>query len=687
MRKGIIVLLISMGFSFTASLWAQVYQADPQGIIANILEEIASSTEEEIDLDALAEDLVFFLENPINLNNTTADELNRLVFLSDFQVMSLLDYVKNSSGMLSVFELQMVFGFDFNDIQKLLPFVTVIPVDKKPDLASGLRFGRNDLFVRAKTLLETQRGYTQAPSPSVSRYAGNKMSLYTRYTFKTRRNFQAGFVAEKDAGEEFFAGSNPNGFDHYSFYAQLTDVGRIKSLVVGDFNADFGQGLTLWSSTTFGKSSDVMGYRKRGRGIYRYSSTNENQFLRGAGATVRFGKFYISAFGSYKNIDANISDSLIDGEIVFTSRPTSGLHRTPSEIRNKKTLGEMVVGGNINTSLKNLRIGATGSLVNLDGTYGGAPQLYKSFEPALSNRVNVGVDASYSLGNHMLYGEVAHTLNYGSALIAGGTFRLHPLFNMAILGRSYAKDYSSYYTAALSEGTGNANEKGLLSAFSFKPIKHWEISGYADFFSSTWFRYNVSSPSRGSEYLLQATYSPRSSVSFNLRYRYKQKEKNTTVDSSQLRWVLPYNNQSLRLHCAYSPTRTIELKSRIEFSWYEAEEGNPEKGLLIYQDVSYRPAKIPLTLTARFAIYDTDGWNSRIYAYENDVLYSFSIPAYYSQGTRFYIIGKYSINRNIDIWVRYAQSYFANTTKIGSGLDEIQGPTRSDLRAQIRIRF
>jgi hypothetical protein len=92
-------------------------------------------------------------------------------------------------------------------------------------------------------------------------------------------------------------------------------------------------------------------------------------------------------------------------------------------------------------------------------------------------------------------------------------------------------------------------------------------------------------------------------------------------------------------------------------------------------------------ITARFAIFDTDGYNSRIYAYENDVLYSFSIPAYYSQGTRFYIIGKYSIGKKVDLWLRYAQTYFTNTTSIGSGLDLINGPTRSDIRAQIRLRF
>jgi hypothetical protein len=666
---------------------AQIVTTDPQSIIADILEDISSASEEEVDLDGLAEDLIFLTENPINLNATSQTELSKLIFLSDFQIASLLDYVKTQGEMLSIYEIQMVYGFDFKDVQRLLPFVTIGPSDKKT--APRLRYGRNDMFIRTKSLIETQKGYTPAPEndPLATRYKGDKMSLYTRYTFRTQRNFQAGFVAEKDAGEEFFRGSNPYGFDHYSFHAQLSDIGNLKTLVVGDFNAEFGQGLTLWTSASFGKSPDVMGYRKRGRGLIRSSSTNENQFLRGAGATVKYRNFYISAFGSYKKIDANISDSLIDGEVMFSSMPNSGLHRTPSEIKNKKTLGEMVVGGNVNTSWKNVRLGTTASLVNLQGVFEGSSQLYRQYEPPLNNRLNIGTDISFAIGNHLLYGEAATTIGHGAGIIAGGLFRLHPLLNVSILGRTYAKDYSPYYTSALSEGTGSANEDGMLFAFTLKPIKHWEISGYADYFSSSWLRYNVSAPSRGHEYLIQASYSPRSTTNFNLRYRYKQKEKNVTIDTTQVRWLLPYSNQSLRFHCAFSPSRIIELKSRIEFSWYNIEGSVTERGMLMYQDVSYRPQSIPLVLTARFAIFDTDGYNARIYAYENDVLYSFSIPAYYSQGTRFYIIGKYSIGKKVDLWLRYAQTYFTNTTSIGSGLDLINGPTRSDIRAQIRLRF
>ena len=300
------ICLTAMGIS------AQVASHDPQSIIADILEDIVASSEDEVDLDALTEDLIYFAENPINLNETTSEELGRLIFLSDFQIITLIDYINEHGPMLTPYELQMVVGYDYSDISRLLPFVTVSEADKQQKKYSLFKYGKHDMFIRGVSVIEDRVGYTPPPidNPNATRYTGNKLGLYTRYSYKTRGGLQMGFVGEKDPGEQFFRGYNPYGFDHYSFHMQADNIGKIKTLVIGDFNAEFGQGLTLWTSASFGKSPDPMGVRKRARGLSRFSSTNENEFLRGAGVTVNHGIFDFSFFGSYKNIDANITDSL-----------------------------------------------------------------------------------------------------------------------------------------------------------------------------------------------------------------------------------------------------------------------------------------------------------------------------------------------------------------------------------------
>jgi hypothetical protein len=670
-------------------LFSQEKNNDIQSLIANIIEDITAASEDEINLDAIIEDLVFFSENPINLNATSSEELGRLVFLSDFQIISILEYIKTNGPLLTLYELQTIVSIDYADINKLLPFVTLTRSEKSGPKRSLFKYGKHDLIIRTRSQIETPEGFKPVPSdnPTASRYYGNKLGLYTRYSFSTRGGLQIGYVGEKDPGEEFFKGTNRNGFDHNSMYIQLSNRGKIKNLVVGDFNADFGQGLTMWTGSSFGKSTDPMNVRKRSKGISKSSSTNENQYLRGTGITLKLGLIELSVFGSFKKIDANIIDTLSDGNYLYSSRPNSGLHRVASEIKNKKTLGEFITGGNANISWKNLKAGITGSFVNLNGIMEPPSQPYQLFTPPLNNRTNLGIDLTYGIGNHLFFGEAATTLGYGSGIITGGLFRLHQLLSVSITGRYYQKDYSTYYTGALADGSSPSNENGILTGFRFFPYRNWQMAGYVDVFQSPWLRFGINAPSRGSDYLLETTYSPKSRLNFSIRYRLKQKEKNQVVVGSPTRWVVPYSQQALRFNLAYSPTREIQLRSRIEFSWYQEENLPLESGIMVYQDISYRSIKIPLVLTTRLALFETDSWNTRIYAYENDVLYYFSIPAYYSRGSRVYLLAQYSITPKIDIWFRVAQIFFANQTSLGSGLDKIEGSTRSDARIQIRLKF
>ncbi len=107
----------------------------------------------------------------------------------------------------------------------------------------------------------------------------------------------------------------------------------------------------------------------------------------------------------------------------------------------------------------------------------------------------------------------------------------------------------------------------------------------------------------------------------------------------------------------------------------------------MYQDIIYQFTKIPLKIIGRLAIFDTDGYQARIYAYENDVLYAFSIPGYFYKGKRYYLLMKYSLNKHTDMWFRISQWYYTNKDVISSGLNEIQGHTKTEVKFQIRYKF
>ena len=131
----------------------------------------------------------------------------------------------------------------------------------------------------------------------------------------------------------------------------------------------------------------------------------------------------------------------------------------------------------------------------------------------------------------------------------------------------------------------------------------------------------------------------------------------------------------------------MQFKNRVEFSRYQKGTESAESGFVLYQDVSSTPFRFPLTLSLRYALFDTDSYNSRIYTYESDVLYAFSIPALYDKGTRFYVMARYQSAENLTLWLRYAQSWYSHKTELGSGMDRIAGTMRSEIKVQARWKF
>ena len=96
-----------------------------------------------------------------------------------------------------------------------------------------------------------------------------------------------GLTAEKDRGEEFFKGSNPYGFDFYSFHFALRQYTQsLKALVVGDFTANFGQGLVLAGGFQGGKGGTGVGVKRSGRSVAPYTSVNEDAHFRGLATTL-----------------------------------------------------------------------------------------------------------------------------------------------------------------------------------------------------------------------------------------------------------------------------------------------------------------------------------------------------------------------------------------------------------------
>lgn len=688
----ILVLLIVL-----VPLFANSQQLVLPVAIEEIIEEIAASVEEDTDLSVIIDDLYFLWENPLDLNQAGVEDLTRIYLLNDFQIANLLKYVRNYGPVLSIYELGYIEGFDQALILKVSPFLTIGPGVPGPPLRPKniLKYGRHQVYTRIQQVLEEQRGYSAisdsalAASPN-SRYLGSPLKIYNRYVFSYRNQVFWGITAEKDAGEEFFRGSTTGGYDYYSAHLYIRNTGKIKRIALGDYHVRFGQGLVLWPGFSTGKTADAVNIKKNARGLVRYSSTDENIFMRGAAATLGIGsKTDLTVFFSRKKIDANILsvDSVNRRVSAVSSLQNTGLHATPSQMANKNSLGETIGGTNLSWRGDSYKIGFTGLYYQYDAPLIPAERIYNQYEFRGKSNFTAGTDYQFNFRNLHLFGEVAMSRNGGYAFLNGLIANAGPRVALALLQRNYSRDYHAFFSNAFGENTRNMNETGFYSGLVILPFPKWKISGYYDIFSFPWLRFGAYTPTAGYEYLVLTEYSPSRNLSMWWRIRQKNKPVNAPVEEPLTRQTQEAATTSYRFQINYRILPTLELRNRIEFVNYRRENQPSETGYLIYQDVILRLSQIPLSLSARFAVFETDTYNARMYAYENDVLYAFSIPAYYDRGTRSYINLSYSFPRGVDVWFRIAQTYLPYRNVIGSALNEISGNTRTEVKLQARVSF
>ncbi len=680
-----------------------------QYIIEQSIENIAENNDdEEIDFTTLFDQLSYYYEHPININKRELEyDLKELKLLNQFQIISIINHKKEHGDFLTIYELQSVPLIDANDIRNIQPFIAVKSnLDaSKLSFSEVIKRGQNDIFFRFSRNINTTNGQKDVNddqwlnSPNMTQI-GSPDNLYLRYRFKYQNKLSIGVTAEKDAGEAFLVNKRANklfnytnkiGFDYYSAHFHIRDIGKIKSLAIGDFHIQLGQGLTFWSGLAIGKSADVMGVMRNPSGIKPYTALDENRFMRGAAVMFEYRKFNFLFFGSNKKIDANLIEdtTITEGNLLFSSLQNSGIHSTINELENRDAIKETIFGHETSYQNKFLKIGLVSTMTKYNGEINRNTFLYNKFQ--FNNEVNWANGLNYSIikRNLNFFGESSISSYGGIANLHGLLASLHPKFAISVLHRNFNKSYYSNYSNAVGESSRTNNESGLFTGFQLKMNEEWEISSYFDQFKFPWLRYQVNRPNtKGTDGFFQIAYHPTKKLTIYGRIRNRIKpvsETNSAVRDIQR--TINYHRWNYRINFNIMITESIRLRSRIEYITHEEQFNDKEDGILLIQDFMLKPKQSKFSINARFAIFDTESYNTRIYSFENDVLYYFRIPAYYYQGARSYINIKYQLNKSIDIWLRGSIWNYSNREEIGSGYNKIEGNQKSELRAQIRIQF
>lgn len=663
-----------------------------------LLEDYLQNSDEEGDFDfnTLYEDLERYIERPLNLNEATEADLQDLRLLSDVQIINFLRYREIAGDLVSLYELQAVPGLDLGTIQALLPYVAISgnTDDYQESISDMLKEGQNELYLRWSRILETQRGYLPlAEGETGSRYEGDPNQLYLRFKHSYSNRLSYGFTAEKDRGEAFFRGANKKGFDFYSAHFYLRDYNQtLKALAIGDYTISLGQGLILYSGFGAGKSVLATSVKRGGRVVRPYTSVNEANFMRGAALTLQFGEHWeVTAFGSYRGRDGNltVADTLeVDRPIIsFTSLDIDGLHRTPSEIEDRNTLFQLSYGGSIKYRIDRGHLAVNALMDQLDKPLIRREQPYNRYYFDGDKVGNASLDYAYRWRNFHFFGETAIGDNGVIATVNSMLAGLDPKLDIALVHRHFPRDYVALNANPFAETTGARNETGMYLGLILRPAGGWQLSGYFDLWRHPWLRFNTDAPSGGYEYRFRIRHFKKRTYEAYLEVRDEVKGRNITLFDTKTDWPVPSRIFQARLHLAYNLSKSLEWRSRIDVGFADNEIHELRQGFAIYQDLLYRPVGFPLSFTTRFALFDTDGYAIRFYAYENNLLYSFSIPAYYNRGSRFYLNLRYKGIRNLTLEARIAQTYWWDQDSFGSGLEEINGPVRTQVAAQIRYKF
>jgi hypothetical protein len=413
-------------------------------------------------------------------------------------------------------------------------------------------------------------------------------------------------------------------FDFYSYYLQINNLIKGINFLFGFYTVEFGQGLAMWSPYALSKSSDATNtIIKRARGITPYTSAGEYRYLKGTAAEYSSLHFSLSPF---------YSDSI------------AGIFSRISPIRN------------LNFSF-----------------------LYYRLQPFKGSRQKEYFSTAYnfSWNNLFLTGEIAF---FGKTVANINTFQLSLLKKFLLVAsiRNYGNNYNCYYGTGFGESGHLQNEFGIYFGFKWK-TQIGTINFYFDQFKFPQPSKNIPLSGKGSELSASVLFPITENSSLFLRYFSEQKEitelinKNNEITSRQI--------NKLRSEFLYNPDKKIKLKTRIEII-NVISSTKKENGILLFQDLHCR-IKNNFSFYGRIIFFDTDGFSSRIYEFENDLTGIMNNRPLWGKGIKWYLLLKYMLINRLYLSAKYSELYKPEENFLGSGYNVIEGNIDNNVSVQI----
>ena len=589
-------------------------------VIEDVLEDIYNqlSEDDEILQEDVQEQLMNIAANPIDLNHTNADELAELMFLSDEQIDAILMY-QYEHGFKEIYELQLIDCLKDYEIRNLFPFVEV-----KGD---RLEAKGKDIYFREVFHYAKHEMTLRVDARNIEDLEGDPMYGKLRYRFNYRNRVQAGVTAMMAASDGRLAMGDR--WD-YGGYIQLKDIGPMKTVVAGNYQASFGYGLVVGSPFKRGKSAYIQSTATTDEGLKKYSSVGDSyNYFHGVGATARVSSWAdVSAFYSLR--------------------------------KGKEEAWNHVVGVNATGRWNRLKVGIT-AMETIEAT---SSQFRERSQASYSLEVKrrdvsdaMGVNARWNMGKVDIWGEVAtsHGNKWGVGVITGVRYRPISDVNLLAIYRYYSPEFDNVYANSLCSWSRMKDEHGGYLGLEYNRLKNWQLSAFGDIWKT------------GFETMAQADFIPQKDYRMHTRFRVKRKEEK---DTYSLRWNMVYEFGQWKMK-TQADGNMVQEKGAWTYGWS------------VLQDVEYRFSEVPIVLQFRAQAFDAREWNNRIYIYENDVLYAYAIPFVYGLGGRFWLNARYKINDTFSVYLRVSETIYQNAW----AMEHNKNCTRADVHALLRVKL
>ncbi|MBO5362437.1 MAG: hypothetical protein J6A35_05725 [Paludibacteraceae bacterium] len=595
----------------TSSIHAESFTLD------DILEDIYNQLSEdgEIPLEDVQEELIEIAQNPINLNQTTVNELSQLHFLSDEQIDAILLY-QYLHPFQEIYELQLIDCLKDYEIRNLLPFVYVGEAKEEKNMyfREVFHYAKHEITLRTD-------------ARNIEDFEGDPMYGKLRYRFNYQNRVMAGVTIGRTPGATW---ENIN----YGGFIELRDMGPMKRIVAGNYQANFGYGLVIGSPFKRGKTAYIQSTATTDEGLKKFGSVGDSyNYFHGVGATAKVSSWAdVSAFYS---------------------------------LREGKEEWNHVVGVNATGRWNRLKVGVT-AVENIEAT---SSQFKERSQASYSLKVKgdetkrrvasgvMGVNARWNMGKVDIWGEMAtsHGNKWGMGVITGVRYRPISDVNLLAIYRYYSPEFDNVYANSLCSWSRMKDEHGGYLGVEYNRLKNWQLSAFGDVWKS------------GFETMVQADFIPKKDYRMHTRFRVKRKDKK---DTYSLRWNMVYEFGQWKMK-TQADGNLVQTNNALTYGWS------------VLQDVEYRFSEVPVVLQFRAQAFDAQEWNNRVYIYENDVLYAYAIPFVYGLGGRFWLNARYKINDIFFLYLRVSETIYQNAWAI----EHDKKSTRTDVHALLRIKL